>query len=332
MSAPLDPPTLDEIRSCRERLGDRVKTTPMWHWCGPGIDERRGTMQLHLKLELFQFGGSFKPRGALSVMQEMSPAALARGVAAISAGNHAIATAYAAKGLRSHATVVMPRTANRARVEACRRLGATVQLTDDIAQAFVDVEGLCAREGRTFVHPFEGLLTARGTGTLGLEILSQLAEVEAVVVPIGGGGLCAGVAAAVKQAAPHVHVFGVEPVGADTMHRSFASGSPQSIASVRTIADSLGAPHAAPYSMALCQRFVDELVLIDDDMIRDAMRTLFVNARLAVEPAGAAATAAVLGPLRDRLQGKRVVSIVCGSNMDPETFQVYLAGSGPTTD
>lgn len=326
-----DPPSLDAIRACRERLGDRVKTTPIWRWYGPGIDERRGAVELHLKLELFQFGGSFKPRGALSVMQEMDSAALARGVAAISAGNHAIATAYAARCLRSHATVIMPRNANRARVEACKKLGATVRLTDDIARAFVEVEGLCEREGRTFVHPFEGHLTARGTGTLGLEILSQLPHADAVVVPIGGGGLCAGVAAAVKQAAPHVHVFGVEPLGADTMHRSFASGSPASIDKVRTIADSLGAPHAAPYSMSLCRQFVDELVMIDDDMIRDAMRSLFVHARLAVEPAGAAATAAVLGPLHGQLQGKRVVSIVCGSNMDPATFEGYLAGSGPTT-
>ena len=167
---------------------------------------------------------------------------------------------------------------------------------------------------------------------MGLEILSQLPDLDAVVVPIGGGGLCAGVAAAVKQAAPRVRVFGVEPVGADTMHRSFASGQPESIDKVRTIADSLGAPHAAPYSMGLCRRFVDDLVLIDDDMIRDAMRILFVHARLAVAPAGAAATAAVLGPLRDRLQGKRVVSIVCGSNMDPATFEAYLCGAGPTTE
>jgi threonine dehydratase len=264
-------------------------------------------------------------------MQEMDSAALARGVAAISAGNHAIATAYAARCLQTNATVIMPRNANRARVEACKKLGATVHLTDDIARAFVEVETLCAQEGRTFVHPFEGHLTARGTGTLGLEILSQLPNADAVVVPIGGGGLCAGVAAAVKQAAPHIHVFGVEPRGADTMHRSFASGQPASIEKVRTIADSLGAPHAAPYSMGLCRQFVDELVMIDDDMIRDAMRSLFVHARLAVEPAGAAATAAVLGPLIGQLQGKRVVSIVCGSNMDPATFEGYLAGSGPTT-
>ena len=303
----------------------------MWSRSGPGIDERRGDMDLHLKLELFQFGGSFKPRGALSVMGELDPAARTRGVAAISAGNHAIATAYAARVLGSHAKVVMPENANPARISACRALGAEVVLACDIAAAFEEVEAVCAREGRTFVHPFEGTLTARGTGTLGVEILSQLPAADAVVVPIGGGGLCAGVAAAVKQLKPSCRVYGVEPVGADTMHRSFATGTPATLDRVRTIADSLGAPHAAPYSFAMCQRFVDELVYVDDDQIRDAMRLLFVHGRLAVEPAGAAATAAALGPLRNRLEGSRVVSIVCGSNTDPETFAKHLAGRGATT-
>jgi threonine dehydratase len=146
-----------------------------------------------------------------------------------------------------------------------------------------------------------------------------------VIVPIGGGGLCAGVAAAVKQLQPRCAVFGVEPVGADSMRRSFAAGSPQSIDAVRTIADSLGAPHAEPYSFALCQRFVDDLVLVDDDALREAMRLLLAEAKLAVEPAGAAATAALAGPLRSRLAGKRVALIVCGANIDPETFARHVA-------
>src|SRR5207248_8437518 len=168
---------------------------------------------------------------------------------------------------------------------------------------------------RTFIHPFEGFGTALGTATLGLELCEQAPEIEAVIIPIGGGGLCAGVAAAVKQRLPHVQVYGVEPEGADSMHRSFRSGKPESIDKVRTIADSLGAPYAAPYSFELCRRFVDELVLVDDDALRDAMRFLVATAKLAVEPAGAAATAALLGPLRSPLDGKRVGVIVCGGNI-----------------
>ncbi len=146
-----------------------------------------------------------------------------------------------------------------------------------------------------------------------------------MIVPIGGGGLCAGVAAAVKLASPRTLVFGVEPEGADSMHRSFAAGSPQAIDAVRTIADSLGAPHAAPYSFGLCRRYVDELVLVSDDELRRAMYLLFASAKLAVEPAGAAATAALCGPLLERLRGKRVGVIVCGANIDHATFATQIA-------
>ncbi|HYY53364.1 MAG TPA: pyridoxal-phosphate dependent enzyme, partial [Myxococcales bacterium] len=226
--------------------------------------------------------------------------------------------------LGTTAKVVMPRNANPARVEGCRAYGAEVVLVDDVHAAFARVKEIEAQEGRTFVHPFEGELTALGTATLGLELCAQAPDLDAVIVPIGGGGLCAGVASAVKQLSPRTQVFGVEPEGADTMHRSFRSGRPEAIDKVRTIADSLGAPHAAPYSFALCRRYVDELVLVDDDQLRAAMRLLFRAAKLAVEPAGAASTAALCGPLRTKLQGKRVALIVCGANIDAATFAAHL--------
>ena len=181
---------------------------------------------------------------------------------------------------------------------------------------------LCSAHG---ISPGNGSRTALGTATLGLELSRQVADLDAVSVPIGGGGLCAGVAAALKQAQPRCQVFGVEPEGANTMARSLAAGSPQAIDAVRTIADSLGAPHAAPYSFDLCRRFVDAVVLVDDDALRRAMLLLFRSAKLAVEPAGAAATAALCGPLLDRLRGRRVALIVCGSNIDAPTFSRHLA-------
>jgi len=221
----------------------------------------------------------------------------------------------------------MPKSANPYRVQRSRELGAEVELVDDVHQAFARVKAIEATEGRTFVHPFEGPKTALGTATLGLEIAEQVPDLEAVIVPIGGGGLCAGVAAAIKMMRPQALVFGVEPVGADSMHRSFAAGSPQAIDKVATIADSLGAPHAAPYSFDLCRRFVDDLVLVDDDALRAAMLLLFRSAKLAVEPAGAAATAALCGPLREKLRGRTVVPIVCGANIDPATFSAHLAAA-----
>ena len=319
-------PDLAAIRRARERLGDRVVTTPVREWDDPALMARVGHgTRVYLKQELFQRTGSFKPRGALTVMLDLSREALARGVTAVSAGNHAIAVGYAAGVLGTTAKVVMPRSANPFRVEKCRALGAEVELVDDVHVAFARVKEIEATEGRTFVHPFEGPLTALGTATLGLELVEQLDGVEAVVVPIGGGGLCAGVAAAVKQARPGCRVFGVEPTGADSMRRSLDAGSPQALDKVRTIADSLGAPHAAPYSFDLVRRYVDDVVLVDDDALRAAMLLTFTSAKLAVEPAGAAAAAALLGPLADRLAGHRVALVVCGANIDPVTYARHLA-------
>jgi threonine dehydratase len=245
----------------------------------------------------------------------------AAGVTAVSAGNHAIATAYAASELGIHAKVVMLESSSKARVERCRYYGAEVVTAPDAHQAFALVDQIARDEGRCLVHPFEGPRTSLGTATLGMEICEQVDQFEAIVVPIGGGGLCSGIACAVKQMRPDVQVFGVEPVGADTMHRSFASGSPQAIDSVVTIADSLGAPFALPYSYSLCRAYTDGLVLVSDGELRRAMRFLFDELKLAVEAACAASTAALLGPLLETVRGRPVVIVMCGSNLDWATYE-----------
>src|SRR3989440_12721874 len=321
-------PTLDAIHAARERLGELIAETPLWHWRGDAVGQAAGrTTRVLLKLELFQHAGSFNPRGALCAMLDLAPEARRRGVTAVSAGNHAMAVGYAARALGPSARVVRRRTASPARVQGCREYGAEVELVDDVHRAFTRVREIEERERRAFIHPFEEPLVALGTATMGMEICEQAGELDAVIVPIGGGGLCAGVASAVKQLLPRCAVYGVEPEGADSMHRSFASGKPESIETVRTIADSLGAPHAAPYSFALCRRYVDRLVKVDDDALRSAMALLFRSAKLAVEPAGAAATAALCGPLREALSGKRVAVIVCGANIDALTFARHLGVS-----
>jgi threonine dehydratase len=318
--------TVAEIRAARERLNNFIVETPVWPWRNRDIVEQvEPETQVFLKLELFQHTGTFKPRGALTVMLDLDQAALRRGVTAVSAGNHAIAVAYAAKLLGTSAKVVMPKTANPFRVANCQAYGAEVELVEDAHRAFERVHEIEAGERRTFVHPFEGPLTALGTATVGLELCQQVPDLDAVIVPIGGGGLAAGIATAVKLMQPHCQVFGVEPEGADSMYRSFASGKPEAIDKVRTIADSLGAPHAAPYSFGLCRQYVDEVVLVSDDALRQAMALLFRSMKLAVEPAGAAATAALCGPLHERLQGKRVGLIVCGANIDIATFAAQVA-------
>jgi threonine dehydratase len=317
--------SLGAIRAARARLGSRIEETPVRLWQEDAVLDVVGQeTRVFLKEELFQRTGSFKPRGALTVMLDLLPEALGRGVTAVSAGNHAMAVAYAARALGTTAHVVMPKTASAFRVARSRALGAEVELCDDVHMAFERVKQIERDEGRAFVHPFEGPLTALGTATLGLELVEQAPPLDAVLVPIGGGGLAAGVAAAVKLASPGTLVFGVEPEGADSMRRSFDAGSPQAIDKVRTIADSLGAPYAAPYSFGLCRRYLDDVVLVSDDALRRAMLLLFASAKLAVEPAGAAATAALCGPLLERLRGKRVGVIVCGANLDAATFSACL--------
>jgi threonine dehydratase len=284
--------------------------------------------QLWLKEELFQRTGSFKPRGALSVMLDLDDGALRKGVTALSAGNHAISLGYCARILGTTAKVVMPRTANPFRLQVCRELGVEIDFVDSIAEGFPRVKEIQEKEGRTFVHPYEGPKTALGTATIGMEFIDQTRDagvtLDAVIVAAGGGGLTGGVACAVKQMSPSTAVYVIEPEGADTMYRSFKAGTPQSIDEVRTIADSLGSPRCEPYSFEMNRQFVDEVLLVNDDQIRDAMRLLFRSAKLVTEPAGATALAGLMYPLRSRLEGKTVGIVVCGGNIDAATFGAQI--------
>lgn len=323
--------SLAEIEETRDMIAPYVVRTPVHDWRGREIEALvpSGT-RVNLKLELFQQSGTFKARGAISKILRLSPEERARGICAVSAGNHAIAAAYAAKAVGTTAKVVMMGSANPARVEGCRALGAEVVIAPDGKTAFEMVEAISRDEGRAFIHPFEGPYTAMGTATLGLEWLEQVPDLDAVIIAIGGGGLCGGASAAIKLLKPDCLVFGVEPTGSDTMTRSFAQGSPIDHAEVKTIADSLAPPFALPYSYGLCRANVDDLVLVDDDQMRSAMALLFREMKLAVEPAAAAATAALVGPLKERLAGKKVGVLVCGSNIDFETFEKHIRAA-PTS-
>lgn len=322
-------PSIATIRANRARLNDYVIQTPIRQIVDDAMAAAVGAdTQVWLKEELFQRTGSFKPRGALSVMLDLDAAALARGVTGVSAGNHAISLAYSARRLGTTAKVVMPKTANAFRVQMCREMGADVELVENVHAAFARVREIEAAEGRTFVHPYEGPKTLLGTASVGMEFVDQAREAgvtfDAVIVAAGGGGLTGGFACAVKQMSPDTVVYVVEPEGADTLRRSFDAGSPQAIDAVRTIADSLGAPRCEPISFAYNRKFVDDVVLVNDDHIRDGMRLLFRSAKLVVEPAGAAALAALMYPLRATLTGKRVGLVVCGANVDAAGYSAQL--------
>jgi threonine dehydratase len=319
-------PDLDDIAAAWRLIEDSIIVTPVL----PLLNERitpylpEGA-SCHLKLELFQQTGSFKARGALLNVRQLPATDRVRGVTTVSAGNHAIAVAWAARQEAIPAKVVMMASADPVRVAACRALGAEVLLMPDVHAAFAETERIVAQEGRALILGFEGRTTCTGTATLGAEFMRQVSELEAVVIPVGGGGLIGGMARAIKLINPACKVYGVEPEGADSLSRSLAAGSPQRLDKVSTIADSLGAPMALPYSFGLAQRHVDKVVLVPDSALLTTMVLIYDATKLAVEPAGAASTAAAIGPLRADLVGKRVGLIACGSNIGEAKFAGYVA-------
>lgn len=318
--------SLDDMRATAARLAPHVHRTPVVPLHGRRVDPLLGGLaSVHLKLELFQRTGTFKARGALNAVMALDAATRARGITAASAGNHAVAAAFAAQVAGTSARIFVQASANPVRLAATRGYGAEVIIVPDGAAAFGGAERLVQEEGRTMIHPFDGPLTSLGTATLGLELVEQLPDVQAVVVAVGGGGLASGVAAAVKALRPSCRVFGVEPEGANAMQRSFASGEPTRLASVNTIADSLAPPMSLPYSFGLCRAHLERVVTVSDDELCRALALQFHDAKLAVEPAGAAALAAAIGPLREDLQGLRTALIVCGANIDAEGFARLLA-------
>lgn len=317
--------SLEAIRATTASLSADIRRTPCLTLDSGLMARILGGGAAVLKLECFQHTGTFKARGALSVARSLDADQRGRGITAASAGNHAIAAAWAARQVGASAKVVIQSNANPFRVALAQAEGADVIMKAPGAETFAEAERLVREEGRTFIHPFEGPLTSLGTAGVGLELMEDAPDLDAVVVSIGGGGLISGIAAAIKQMNPACKVYGVEPKGAASMHASLASGAPVHLDHVTTIADSLGAPMSLPLGHALCTAYVDEVVLLDDDSICAGMVAFQQEAKLAVEPAAGAALAAVLGPLRERLQGKRVGVIVCGANIDSETYLRLMA-------
>lgn len=318
------PPPLGEIRAYREVVGDRIVRTPVHDWRGTAIQRLAGDMRISIKFELLQMTGTFKARGALAWMLSLPEEKIKRGVTAVSAGNHAVAVSWAAHVMGAPAHVVIISPANPVRVRQARAWGATVELADNAEAAFKRALNIEKEDGRTLVHPFEGRPIAVGTGALAMEWLEQAPDLDALVIPVGGGGLIAGVAAAARQIRPDISVYGAEPYGADSMFQSLNHNEAVEASRVDSIADSLRAPNAREYSFALASRHMDGLGQVEDDEIRNAMRLILEELKMMVEPACATATAAAIGPLRERLNGKRVGVLLCGSNIDLATFSRLL--------
>ncbi len=320
-----EPPSLSEIRAYREVVKDRIVRTPVHDWRGTQISKRAPDLRISVKFELLQMTGTFKARGALAWMLSLPEEKAKRGVTAVSAGNHAVAVSWAAHVMGAPAHVVIISPANPARIQQARAWGAKVELSDNAEAAFQRVLNIEKQDGKTLVHPFEGRSIAIGTGALGMEWLEQAPDLDALVIPVGGGGLIAGIGAAAKQIRPEISVYGAEPFGADSMFQSLAGNEPVQASRVDSIADSLRAPNARDYSFALASRHMDGLGRVEDDEIRQAMRLILQELKMMVEPACATATAAAIGPLRERLEGKHVGVLLCGSNIDMATFSRLLS-------
>ena len=243
----------------------------------------------------------------------LTPAERAGGIVTMSAGNHAAAVAYAARSFGAKVIVAMPETAPATKVAATRAYGAEIRFAPDTTMLMPIVDKL-REAGFRFVHPWDDVVP--GTGTIGLEILDDLPDADLVVVPVGGGGLIAGIATAIRARRPGARVVGIQPEGAAAMRRSLAAGKPIRLERVDTIADGCTAPSVGVLALEIVQRLVDDVVLVSDEQIARGMRFLFDRARLVVEPAGAAGVAALLEGLVRVRPGERVVAILSGGNVD----------------
>jgi len=314
----------ERLENARALIASSVHRTPLLR--SRALSDRVGA-PVFLKCENLQKTGAFKVRGALHRLLRLTDEERARGVATISAGNHAQALAWAASAAGIKSLVVMPEKASPIKVTASREYGAEVVLHGDARAAFAKVLELADERGLTFVHPFDDEEVVAGHASCGLEIVEDLPDVASVVVPVGGGGLCSGISVAIAATRPNVAVWGVEPAGAPGMHRSLAAGRALHLDSVETIADGLGAPMAGVLNHAILEEHRRSVVLVSDVEIVAALRLLLERTKLLVEPAGAAGLAALLTGKISVRPDEPVVVVLSGGNVDLTQLGRLLSGA-----
>jgi threonine dehydratase len=311
MSAPVV--SLADVESARARIAGRVRTSP----CSFSriLSETTG-VSVYLKLENLQLTGSFKERGACNRLLQLDAAERARGIIAASAGNHAQGLAYHARALDIPAAIVMPRSSPLVKVTQTRALGATVELVaGGYDEAFQTAARLATEKGLMLIHGFDDAAVIAGQGTVGLEILDQVPAVDAVLVAIGGGGLAAGIATAIKGRRPEVGIWGVQTEAMPAMRAALQQGQPVRIESARTIADGIAVARVGDLTFEIAQRSLDGVVTVDEEEIAEAILALLETEKLVAEGAGAAPLAALLHRELP-LAGKTVVLVVGGGNID----------------
>jgi threonine dehydratase len=311
--------TLDDVLAAQQVIAGRVHRTPVL--ASTYLGDQAG-VRLLFKLELFQKTGSFKPRGVLNKLHHLRMPEKQKGVITLSAGNHAQALAWGASQAGIPVTVVMPTTAIRSKVDATRDYGGEVIQTEgDLLATCLAIQ---KERDLTLVHPFDDLMIIAGQGTIGLEILEDVPEVDVVVVGVGGGGLISGIATVLKAKKPAVQVIGVEPAGAAVMTQSLERGEPIHLQQVKTIADGLAAPFAGEHTLAHVQACVDTMVMVSDEEIVSAMVLIMERCKVLAEPAAAAPLAGLLSGKANLPQGATVVCVLSGGNIDQTRLKSLL--------
>ena len=322
--------SLEQILTARERISGQIHRTPMLSSATAArlvantTGARLRDDRLYLKAEHLQKTGSFKPRAALAKLTSLTPGERANGVITLSAGNAAQAYAWAGRVEGVKVTVTMPARAVRSKVDASREYGAEVVLHGEhVGDTLARLQELVAERGLTLVHPFDDPEVIAGNGSAGLEILEDLPDVDVVVVGVGGGGFISGVATALKESRPGIRVYGVEPAGSEAVSLAMKAGHVVRIDPI-SVADGLGAPFAGEWTLPICTRYVDDIVVIDDAMILRGLRFAAERMKQVLEPAGAAALAAVIHgriPIRD---GERVCVVASGGNVEMSRLGEFL--------
>ena len=327
--------TLAAIRETRSELGGRIHHTPMLssataaRVAGHHAGARLADGRLYLKAEHLQKTGSFKPRAALARISSLTPDERRRGAITISAGNAGQAYAWAAREAGVPMTVVMPEAAVESKVAACLEYGADVVLHGrHVGESLVRLEEIRQERGLTLVHPYDDPEVLLGNGSCGLEILEDLPDVDVIVIAVGGGGLLGGVTVAVRESRPRTRIYAVEPAGSDALRQAMAAGEPVGIIP-HSVADGLNAPSAGRLALDVARRYLEDAIVIEDATILSGLRFSVERLKQVVEPAGAAALAAVLSgavPIRD---GDRVAVILSGGNVAPDRLGALLADAAP---
>jgi len=313
--------TQNEINDARNIIHGKLHRTPILS--ASALGEIAGA-QLFLKCEQFQKTGSFKPRGALNKLAHLSDAERARGLVSASAGNHAQGLSYAARAFGAHATIVMPQDAPQAKIDAVRGYGGEIVFSESVNTMFDRALELQREFGYTMAHAFDDPLVIAGQGTIGAEIFEDVADAEYVFVPIGGGGLISGIASALKLNNPKVQVIGVESTAGGAYYASVQVGKNTRVVCTQTIAGGIICPMIGENNYPIMQKYVDDVVLVNDDELKYTIRLLLERCKLMVEGAGAAATAAVLTKKIALPKNARVVAVLSGGNVDLGRLKEWL--------